>query len=189
MGSLCKLPHPRLISREGAALVVIDVQEKLLPKIADGERTVANIIKLIRFSKICGMPIILTEQYPKGLGKTVKEIKDEIPDIVTMEKTSFSCFGAQGFKDALAKARISTLILTGIEAHVCVAQTALEALDDYEVCVISDAVSSRALGNVQVGLQRMRDCGAMISSTEMVMYEIMRDARTEEFRKSRILLK
>lgn len=180
---------PRLIGREGAALVVIDVQEILLPKIAEKERTVANIVKLICFCKICGIPIVLTEQYPKGLGKTVKEIKDEIPDVIPIEKTSFSCFGIQEFKDTLVKMEITTLILTGIEAHVCVAQTALEALDDYQVYVISDAVSSRALGNVQIGLQRMRDCGATISSTEMVMYEILRDARTEEFRKSRILLK
>jgi len=170
-------------------LVVIDVQEKLLPKIAEKERIVTNIVKLIDFSKICGIPIVLTEQYPKGLGKTIKEIKDEIPDALPIEKTSFSCFGSHEFRDALVKMKISTLILTGIEAHVCVAQTALEALDDYKVCVISDAVSSRALGNVQIGLQRMKDSGATISSTEMVMYEVLRDARTEEFRQSRVLLK
>jgi len=180
---------PRLLDREGAALVVIDVQEKLLPKIAEKENTVANIIKLISFSRTCGIPIVLTEQYPKGLGKTIKGIMDEIPDIVPIEKTSFSCFGTQEFRDVLVKMKISTLIITGIEAHVCIAQTALEALDDYRVCVISDAVSSRALGNVQIGLQRMRDCGATISSTEMVMYEILRDAGTEEFRRSRVLLK
>lgn len=179
---------PRLIGREGAVLIVIDVQEILLPKIAEKEKIVANIVKLIGFSKICGIPIVLTEQYPKGLGKTVKEIKDEIQDVVPIEKTSFSCFGAQEFKDVLVKMKISNLILTGIEAHVCVTQTALEALDNYRVCVISDAVSSRALGNVQIGLQRMRDGGATISSTEMVMYEILRDARTDEFRKSRLLL-
>jgi nicotinamidase-related amidase len=109
---------PRLISREGVALVVIDVQEILLPKIAEKERTVANIVKLISFSKICGIPIVLTEQYPKGLGKTVKGIKDEIPDVVPIEKPSFSCFGVQEFRDALFKMKISTLILTGIEAHV-----------------------------------------------------------------------
>lgn len=157
------MSRPRLIGREGTALVVIDVQEILLPKIAEKERAVTNIVKLICFCKICGIPIVLTEQYPKGLGKTVKEIKDEVPDVVPIEKTSFSCFGIQEFKDALVKMRITTLILTGIEAHVCVAQTALDALDDYQVYVISDAVSSRALGNVQIGLQRMRDCGATIS--------------------------
>jgi len=170
-------------------LIVIDVQERLLPKIVEKDKIVENIVKLIGFSKICGIPIILTEQYPKGLGKTVKEIKDEILDVDPIEKTSFSCFGVQEFRDLLSRMRISTLILTGIEAHVCVAQTALDAFDDYRICVISDAVSSRAPENVQIGLQRMRDGGATISSTEMVMYEILRDAKTEEFRESRPLLK
>ncbi|MBO3803171.1 MAG: hydrolase [Candidatus Brockarchaeota archaeon] len=179
----------RLIGREGAALVVIDVQEKLLPKIAGNEKVVANIVKLIRFSKICGIPIILTEQYPKGLGQTVKAIRDEIPDVDPIVKTTFSCIGAHGFNDSLEKMKISTLILTGIEAHVCVAQTALEALDRYKVCVVSDAVSSRDLENAKVGLRRMKSCGAIISSTEMVMYEILRDANTKEFKESLNLLK
>jgi nicotinamidase-related amidase len=85
--------------------------------------------------------------------------------------------------------KISTLILTGIEAHVCVAQTALKALDNYQVCVISDAVSSRDLYNVEIGLQRMKENGATISSTEMTMYEILRDSKTKEFKESLALLK
>ncbi len=179
----------RLIDREGTALIVIDVQEKLLPKIACKEKIVANIVKLIKFSKICSIPIILTEQYPKGLGPTVKEIKDEIPDIAPIEKTTFSCIGVPEFDSSLEKMKISTLILTGIEAHVCVAQTALKALDNYQVCVISDAVSSRDLYNVEIGLQRMKENGATISSTEMAMYEILRDSKTKEFKESLALLK
>jgi nicotinamidase-related amidase len=178
-----------LIGRDGSTLVVIDVQDKLMPVIARREEVVKNIVKLIKFCKVCGIPIVLTEQYPKGLGRTIKEIKDELQGIKPIEKTSFSCFGSKEFKDALKRSRAKTLLLVGIEAHVCVAQTAIEALERFKVCVVADAVSSRTSENAQVGLQRMRDSGAIISSTEMLMYELLRDSRAREFKEVKQLLK
>nr|MDO8076105.1 hydrolase [Candidatus Freyarchaeota archaeon] len=180
----------RLLTRENAALLIIDVQEKLLAVMQSKEGIVENILKLIDFAKIVGLPIILTEQYPKGLGPTIREIRDKIPDVAPLEKTAFSCFGAEGFREALEKHSVSTLIITGIESHVCVCQTALEALDNgLRVCVISDAISSRTLENWRVGVERMRDNGAIISSTEMLMFELLRDAKTPEFKEAQPLLK
>lgn len=180
----------RLLTRNNAALLIIDVQEKLLAVMQDKEKIVQNILKLIDFARIIGLPIIMTEQYPKGLGPTIKEIRKKISEIVPIEKTAFSCFGGEGFKEQLKKNNISTLIITGIESHVCVCQTALEAMDNnIRVCVISDAISSRTRDNYQIGLGRMRDNGAIISSTEMLMFELLKDAKTGEFKKAQILLK
>ncbi|MDI6592017.1 MAG: hydrolase [Patescibacteria group bacterium] len=186
---MSKSLHSKLITREGAALIVIDVQEKLLPKIAEKEKLVDNIVKLIKFAKIINIPIILTEQYPKGLGHTIKEINEILPDLHPIEKTTFSCFGSEEFKEQLSKMRISTLIITGVETHVCVSQTVLEGVDKFKVCVISDAVSSRTKENWHIGLERMRENRAIISSTEMIMYELLGDAKTKEFKESLDLLK
>ena len=114
-----------LISDEGAVLVIIDVQEKLFPHMAGKEKLVENLAKLIQFAGIMKIPIMLTEQYPKGLGQTVTEVKKLIPHITPIEKVEFSCFGSARFKEALANLEAKTLIITGIEAHICVTQTAI----------------------------------------------------------------
>ena len=179
----------RLISREGSVLVVIDVQDRLLPIIVDKERLVNNIMKLVEFAKIVNMPIILTEQYPKGLGRTIKEVKELLPDVQPIEKTAFNCFSAVPFKEKIRAIGASTLIIIGIEAHICVCQTALDAVDDYHVCVVSDAVSSHAQEDLATGLERMKTNGVAIASTDMLMYELIGDAESEVFKKSRHLLK
>lgn len=178
-----------LVERDGSALVVIDVQEKLVPLISRGEEVVKNIVRLVKFCKACSIPIVLTEQYPKGLGRTVKEVMEELRDIKPIEKTSFSCFGSEEFRALLKRDKVSTLILAGIEAHVCVAQTALEALGTFKVCVVADATSSRKPEDKEIALQRMRDSSVIISSTEMLMYELLRDSKAKEFEEVRHLLK
>lgn len=184
------MPKSRLLTRENTALIIIDVQEKLLAVMQDKEKIVENILKLIDFAKIIDLPIVLTEQYPKGLGSTIKQIKDKIPEIVPIEKTVFNCFAAEGFKEKLETNNISTIIITGIESHVCVSQTALDALDhNMQVCVISDATSSRTLENHRIGLERMRDNGIIIASTEMLIFELLKDAKTKEFKEAQPLLK
>ena len=155
----------------------------------DKERLVANIVKLIKFAKIMNIPIVLSEQYPKGLGPTVKEIKEVLPDVSPIEKTAFGCFGSEEFKERLSEIGASTLIVTGMETHVCISQTVLEAVDNFKVHVISDAVSSRTKESWQTGLERMRDAGAIITSTEMAMYELMKDAKIREFKEVSDLLK
>jgi nicotinamidase-related amidase len=184
------LSGSRLLTRECAALVIIDVQEKLLAVMQDKEKIVQNICKLIDFARIVGLPIIVTEQYPKGLGPTVKQIREKLPETVPIEKTVFDCFGAEGFREKIVELKVSTLILVGIESHVCVTQTALSGLDNnMRVCVVSDAISSRTRENCQIGIERMRDSGAIISSTEMLMFELLRDAKTREFKEAQALFK
>lgn len=182
-------PLGRLLAPKGSVLVVVDVQEKLLPHIAGKGRVVKNIAKLIKFARIIGMPIILTEQNPGGLGPTVEEIRELTADLQPIVKSSFSCFGSVEFEKSLRRLRASTLIIAGLETHVCVNQTALDALEKYKIHVISDATSSRTRENWRVGIERMAREGVAISSTEMLIYELLATAGTEKFKKSLELVK
>lgn len=176
-----------LIRRDDCALVVIDIQERLLPHIHEGEKVVANAAKLARFAGIVGLPVLWTEQ--QNLGETPEEIRAELPNAEPIRKIEFGSFGCGPFRDALGQLGQRTLILAGIEAHICVAQTALGALPHYGVHVVADAVSSRVPENKQIGLNRMRECGAVITSSEMVMYELLERAGTDEFREVLPLVK
>lgn len=169
-----------LITRDNCVLVIIDVQEKLVPVISDKERVVENVIKLSSFAQIIGMPVILTEQV--GLGLTLPRVRKELSRVQAMSKVHFNCFFCKEFSDEIEKAGRKTLIVAGIEAHICVAQTALYALPDFNVHIISDAVSSRTSENCHVALERMGRAGAVISSTEMFIYELLQKAGTDEFK-------
>lgn len=171
---------PQLISGEDTVLVVIDVQEKLLPVIADKEPLLANVIRLAKFAAIAGLPVVVTEQ--EKLGPTVSDLRAELPASDPIGKITFDCFGEYRFQARLNALGRKTLLLAGIEAHICVAQTALSALDHYTVHVVADAVGSRAPANRQVALDRLRQNGATITSTEMAIYEILRQAGTSEFK-------
>ena len=169
-----------LVSRENCALVIIDVQQKLAPVIAEASRVIENIVKLIKFSKIVDLPVVLTEQ--QKLGETVTEIRGEIPGLRPIPKITFSCFGAEEFGEHIRQLNRNTLIITGLEAHICVAQTALQAMSDYTVHVVSDATSSRSVHDWEIALDRMRYNGITITSTEMLIYELLTRAGSPEFR-------
>ncbi len=182
--------HPAILSKEETVLVVVDVQEKLLPYVKDKEKVTENLQMLIKFAYIMDIPIILTEHYPKGLGKTVPEIKEVLKEYKPIEKVIFSCFGSEKFKSRLKELGVKRLMLSGIESHICIEQTALDALDaGYEVHVIADAISSRTPRNLEIGIEKTRQFGAVISSTEMAMYEIMERADTKEFKEVLKLVK
>jgi len=175
----------RPLEPERAALVVIDIQEKLLPPIFQKEQLVRNSQLLIRLAGILKMPTLLTTQYSKGLGNTVPEISSLLTDSSPIEKQIFSCFGSEVFCSTLKRlpGNRNTVILCGMESHICVAQTALAALrEGYLVHVASDAVSSRTEWNRNIGLERMRSAGAVISSTEMIIYEALKSSGTSEFK-------
>jgi nicotinamidase-related amidase len=175
--------HPAILSKENTALVVVDVQEKLLPYVIGKDEVLGNIQMLIKFAHIMDIPVILTEHYPKGLGFTVPQIKEVLSEYKPKEKVIFSCWGSLGFKEKLKELGVKRLMIAGIESHICVQQTTLDAINSgYEVHVISDAVSSRTQRNLDIGLEKMRQLGAIISSTEMAMYEIMERADTKEFK-------
>lgn len=167
------------------ALVVIDIQQKLLPPIFEREQLVRNAQLLIRAAGVLKIPALVSTQYLKGLGPTVPEIAALLPETESIDKTLFSCFGADAFCASLKRlpASRNTLLLCGMESHICVAQTALAALrEGYLVHVASDAVSSRTEWNWKIGLDRMRAAGAVISSTEMMIYELMRSSSSAAFK-------
>jgi len=177
-GSDCRAD--RLIRRAESLLVVIDAQERLLPVIDGQEAVVENIVRLVRFARIIGLPMVVTEQ--DKLGATVEPISSQLAVYEPIPKATFDSFGCLQFKDRLAQMAPQNLVLAGVEAHICVAQTALAGLEEYNIHVVSAAVSSRNPANRQVALNRLARAGAVITSTEMVIYELMVQAGTDEFR-------
>ena len=169
---------------EECTLAVIDIQEKLLPPIWEKERMVRNSQLLIRMAKVMNLPVLVSTQYAKGLGATVPEIASLLPDTKVIDKLEFGCFGSGDYCSAVGKlANRNTLLLCGMETHICVMQTALGALNQgMNVHVAADAVSSRAELNWKVGLGRMQAAGAVISSTEMMLYELMGKSGTAQFK-------
>lgn len=175
----------RPLEAERCALLVVDIQEKLLPPIFEKEQLVRNSQLLIRAAGVLNIPAIVSTQYSKGLGETVPQISSLLPATDAVDKNLFSCFGSDVFCSLLKRlpGNRNTLLLCGMESHICVMQTALAALrEGYVVHVASDAVSSRAEWNWKIGLERMRDAGAVISSTEMMIYELMRSSATPAFK-------
>jgi len=175
----------RPLEADQCALVVVDIQQKLLPPIFNKDQLVRNSQLLIRLAKILSIPTLLTTQYSKGLGATVPEIALLLDGTQAIDKIEFGCFGSELFRGALKAlpGDRNTVLLCGMESHICVMQTALGALNDgYLVHVASDAVGSRAEWNWKIGLERMRDAGAVISSTEMMMYELLRCSTKPQFK-------
>jgi nicotinamidase-related amidase len=175
----------RPLEAEQCALIVVDMQEKLLPPIWEKERLVRNVQLLIRLAGILKIPALVTTQYAKGLGSTVPDIASLLPDTPSIDKLMFSCFGSDVFCSLLKRlsGQRTTVLLCGMETHICVMQTALGALrDGYLVHVASDAVSSRTELNWRIGLDRMRAAGAILSSAEMMIYELLRSSGAPAFR-------
>jgi nicotinamidase-related amidase len=175
----------RPLEPEQCALFVVDIQEKLLPPIWQKERLVKNSQLLIRLAGILKIPAIVSTQYAKGLGNTVPEIASLLPEVSAVDKMMFSCFGSDVFCSMVKRmpGQRTTVLLCGMETHICVMQTALAAMrEGYVVHVASDAVSSRAEWNWKVGLERMRAAGAIISSTEMILYELLRSSGSPAFK-------
>src|SRR5271155_5857854 len=175
----------RPLQPEQCALIVVDIQEKLLPPIFQKEQLVSNSQLLIRAAGVLKIPKIVSTQYAKGLGKTVPQVASLLPETEAIDKDRFSCFGSDVFCTLLKRlpGNRNTLLLCGMESHICVMQTALAALrEGYLVHVASDAVSSRTEWNWKIGLERMRAAGAVISSTEMMIYELMRSSSSPAFK-------
>ena len=177
------------LDRGRAALAVIDVQEGFRPAVLDFERVAHNVGVLAQGARILGLPVIVTEQYPKGLGHTVPEVADHLDGITPLEKTSFSAAGEDGFPAALADVRDQVLVC-GIESHVCVNQTAEDLLaSGREVHVVGDAVTSRTAANRDLGLHKMEQSGATLTSVETALFELLREAGTPEFKEIQRLIK
>ena len=178
-------PHAQLLERETAALLVLDLQARLVPAMFDSQGVIRNAQILLRLAELLQIPRILTVQYVKGLGPVVPEILQAAPEITPFEKTSFGCFGEPDFLRQLKlhAPEARSLLIAGVESHICVMQTALGALEaGYLVHVAADATSSRTQENWRIGLNRMEHAGAVISSTEMIVYELLGKSATPEFK-------
>lgn len=173
------------IRRETTGLLVVDLQERLLPAIHNRETVVANTVCLLETARLLRLPVFLTEQYPKGLGPTVEAVLSRAGGVRPFEKVEFSAWGAAGLPEALRQGNLRDLLLCGIEAHVCVSQTALDLLHEgWRVFVLSDAVSSRTAANREAGLRRIEQAGGVVASTEMAIFELLGRAGTAEFKQA-----
>ena len=173
-----------MICPETTALVVIDLQQNLVSAIHGREEVLQNTKQLLRLAQVLGLKILVTTQYRKGLGETVPEIA-ELAGQEEIDKVCFGCMGNDAFRTTLSETLPpgGTLLLAGIEAHICVMQTALGALENgYQVHVAGDAIGSRVAANKAIGIERMRGAGAVISSTEMAIYELLGSSSRSEFK-------
>ncbi|OYD85171.1 hydrolase [Azospirillum brasilense] len=163
-----------LLSSQRSVLVVVDIQEKLMPAIAESERVERNAATLLKAAGLLGVPAFATEQYPRGLGPTAASLRALLPPDGVVEKISFSAAREPAFLERLERLGRRQVVLAGSEAHVCVMQTALSLVGlGYDVVLVADAVSSRVAANAELGIARMRAAGATIVSTEMVLFEWM----------------
>jgi nicotinamidase-related amidase len=178
-----------IIKKDGAAFVLMDIQERFVPVIDNIETVLSNANILVEASRILKIPLIVTEQYPKGLGKTSAKIR--LPEnTVAIEKLSFSSFQSREFVKKLREQDIKTIVLFGVEAHVCILQTALDAIKNgIEVHVIVDAIASRSDENRTIALERMRQSNVFLASTEMIIFQLLEKAGTEEFKAISRLIK
>lgn len=172
-----------LVSSERSVLVVVDIQEKLMPAIAESERVERNAATLLKAAALLGVPAFATEQYPKGLGPTAASLRALLPPDGVVEKITFSAALEPAFLERLERLGRRQIVLAGSEAHVCVMQTALSLVGlGFEVVLVADAVSSRVPANAELGIARMRAAGATIVSTEMVLFEWLERAGTPAFK-------
>jgi hypothetical protein len=175
-----------LFDPDTAGLLVVDIQEKLWPFIHDKEAVLARTLQAIEIAGLLELPILVTEQYVKGLGPTIPEVRyalERFGAYAPIEKTAFSCFGEPAFADAFESSGIETLALVGIEGHVCVMQTALEALDrEIDVFYIAEAVGSRSASHKAEAVARVEGAGAVVGSVEMFAFEAMCSSKHPAFR-------
>ena len=184
----------RVLNREDLALVIIDIQERLVPAIDNElyERLRKNVIIVVETAGTLKLPILLTEQYPKGLGRTISTIVEALEGKMyeTTEKITFSCARNESFLHSLVRTGRRQVLLTGMETHVCVYQTAVDLVNaGYEVFVAEDAVSSRRLHDHRLGIEAMRDAGVRVLPMETAVFQLLEAAGTPEFKKISSLLR
>ena len=176
-----------LAKAEDCLLLIVDIQTRLAPLISGIEMVTENIVKLARFAEILRIPVVLAEQI--NLGETVPEIRAALGDCEALKKNQFDCFGSDALNARLSDSGRRVLLTVGIETHICVAQTAISGLCRYNVHVVADATSSRNLIDRDMAFQRMQRAGVTLNTTEMLMYELLEQAGTEEFRETLKLVK
>lgn len=179
-----------MLSREKTGLVIVDAQERLMAVMRNGARAIRNMAALVHLARLFSLPVIVTEQYPRWLGPTVEEIKGLIKPFEPVEKMEFNCCAVDRFNALLESKNLRNIILTGVESHICIFQTCLGLIErGHNVHVPGDAVDSRVDENRLVGLQLMKDSGAVITSTETIIFQILQRAGTKEFKEMSKIIK
>lgn len=183
--------HENTLERGQAALVIIDMQDSFRQPISDFAEVAARIALAAHAFQLLKVPVVVTEQYPKGLGRTANEIRAVLPDeLKPFEKTAFSSCGAREFVEKLERTGARQIVVCGIEAHVCVNQTTHDLLArGYQVHLLADCITARTEQNRETGLRKMLASGALPTSTEMALFELLRDARHEQFKAIQKLIK
>jgi nicotinamidase-related amidase len=173
-----------MLTTDNTALLVVDVQGKLAELMHQRETLFANVQRMIKGAKVLELPVLVTEQVPEKLGATRPEIAEHLAGgTQPIHKSSFSCCGNAVFMEQFKALGRRQVLLTGIETHICVYQTALDLLDlGYEVQLVTDAVSSRTAENRQIGIERMKEAGATLTTTEMALFELLRAAEGPQFK-------
>jgi nicotinamidase-related amidase len=179
-----------LMDADLSCLLVVDVQTRLAPAIIAHDKVIANTAVLMKAAARLQVPMLVSEQYPRGLGPTVPELAELAEAGAIVEKVHFSCLADQTYAERFRGLGRGQAVVAGIEAHVCVLQTCVELIEGgYRVCVVADAVSSRTPDNAALALERLRAAGAVVVSTEMVVFEWLRRAGTPEFKELSALIK
>jgi len=183
--------HAHTLLAPSAALVICDLQEAFRGVTVDFEAVAARIAALVQGARLLDVPILVTEQYPQRLGRTAAEVLGHLPpDVKVVEKTAFSCCGAEGFVEQLEESLASQVLLCGLEAHVCVNQTAHDLIaQGRQVHLLLDCVTSRTEQNRQIGIEKMRLAGIIPCNVEMALFELMGDAKHEQFKAVQRLIK
>lgn len=181
----------RLLHPDDAVLLIVDIQEKFMPVIYESNRVKEKTLIMIETARLLSIPIVVTEQYPKGLGNTVSAIVQAVPsNAVILAKTAFGCAGDTAVKKYLESLNRRQVMVTGIETHVCVNQTVHQLLDaGYEPHLIEDALSSRSPDRARIGLEKMIQSGAVPSCVEIAVFELLRDATHPAFKQVHRLIK
>jgi len=182
------------MNRKMSQLILIDIQDKVMAPIGDAAHLTEILARLVKFARRLGIPVTVTEHYPEGLGRTVEGLRREFgPDTPILQKQHFSCLADAALHHHLEDLRDlgrGQAVVAGIEAHVCVAQTALDLIvEGYQVFIVADAVASRTAGSRDIALQRLRQAGAFIVDSEMVLFEWLEMSGTPEFKDLHPLIK
>ncbi|MCY3778082.1 MAG: isochorismatase family protein [Candidatus Aminicenantes bacterium] len=182
--------HPQILNRAHTALLVVDVQTRLTKAVRNGQAMVAEVVKLVRGFRILGLPVFVTEQYPKGLGHTEPGILEALGGNSAVVKATFSCCGAPDLVSGIRSRGVRQILVSGTEAHVCVQQTALDLLSrDFQVQLAVDAVASRKELDYRTALDRMARSGVILTSVESALFELLEVSGTAEFKQVASLIK
>ncbi len=174
--------HPHLLRADTALLVVVDMQEPFLRNLFERDRVIGNVCTLLEGAKVLGLPVIATTQVAERMGGVIPEVQERLGNAPVLDKLAFSCWG-DPFRQELRQKNRSQILLCGVEAHICVSQTAHDLMAaGYEVHLVEEAVSSRSESNTRIGFEKMRQSGVVPASVESALHELLRRAGTPAFR-------